>query len=94
MQKSMGIDSIVLVREASKANWVRSCRVLRPLLLEFGDRLVARGLIEGRDDVFWLMDEEVGLAIEGKLDQQTARAGRRPCATGPSLASRPGARGG
>jgi len=61
------------MRESSKANWVRCDRLLRKPTLELGRRFVERGLIEQRDDIFWLLVSEVEEAAGGG-DAMTLRA--------------------
>ncbi|HEY7293598.1 MAG TPA: PEP-utilizing enzyme [Dehalococcoidia bacterium] len=56
------------MRESSKANWVRCDRLLRKPTLELGRRFVERGLIEQRDDIFWLLVTEVEEAANGGGD--------------------------
>jgi rifampicin phosphotransferase len=75
-----GAQKFTRMRESSKANWVRANRTLRPPLLELGRRLVDRGVIVDRDDIFWLIDTEAEEAVFGRLDPaigRTAPARRR-----------------
>ncbi len=58
-------------REGVKATWARACRNYRPLVLEMGRRLAARGIIAEREDVWFLRWSELQQAGAGRL---TARA--------------------
>jgi phosphohistidine swiveling domain-containing protein len=46
---------------------------MRRIFLALADHLVARGDIDQRDDIFYLMHAQVRQAIEGKLDANAAR---------------------
>lgn len=49
----------IALREALKSQAVRNLAVARGLLLALGDRLVGRGLLEGRGDVFFCLAQEL-----------------------------------
>jgi phosphohistidine swiveling domain-containing protein len=69
-----GAQKFTRLRESSKANWVRADRTLRRPCLEIGRRLVKQGALDQPDDVFWLLEDEVARAINGKLNAKKTRA--------------------
>jgi len=56
------------VRENAKNGAVRNLAIVRRALLELGARFAGRGLIDARDDVFFLTFEELSPAIGNRLD--------------------------
>ncbi len=68
-----GAQRFTRMRESTKANWVRLCRLLRRPLRELGSRFAERGLIEQADDIFWLVESEVNAALDNRLAATTAR---------------------
>jgi len=69
-----GSQRFARLREASKANWVRSLRPLRAPLLELARRFRERGLIADRDDFWYLLDTEVERGTRGDLTVAEAQA--------------------
>lgn len=61
-------------REEAKSLFVRAYEPMRRVVLEIGDRLVARGALESRDDVFRLTWEEAELLLTGGWSHDGARA--------------------
>ncbi len=55
-----------VVRENLKSMAVRCWAVVRFVLLELGERLVARRILESRDDIFFLSLEEIDLVRRGE----------------------------
>ncbi len=72
-----GSQRFARLREASKANWVRSLRPVRAPLLELARRFTAGGLIAEPDDFWYLLADEVERAVQGRLDTAEARASVR-----------------
>jgi pyruvate,water dikinase len=68
-----------LFRENLRSQGVRCARYVRRMLLELGERLVARGVLDARDDIFFLHMEELGPACDGRagLDARRTVAVRR-----------------
>ncbi|RJP64696.1 MAG: hypothetical protein C4532_18815 [Candidatus Abyssobacteria bacterium SURF_17] len=56
----------VLIRENLKNVAVRYLAAVRLVLLALGDRLASRGILENRDDIFYLSMEEVELVALGE----------------------------
>ena len=52
-------------RQTAKSEAVRWIAHLRQMLLELGERLARRGVLERRDDVFFLQMDELGRAVAG-----------------------------
>ncbi|HLZ70775.1 MAG TPA: PEP-utilizing enzyme, partial [Dehalococcoidia bacterium] len=69
-----GSQRFARLREASKANWVRSLRPVRAPLLELARRFVARGLIADLDDFWYLLADEVERGVQGELAAGEAHA--------------------
>ena len=61
-------------RESSKANWARACRTQRPPVVELAKRLVAQGVLDDAEDVWFLRLPELRQAAEGALDAAAAKA--------------------
>ncbi len=68
-----GAQKFTRMRESTKANWVRYCRILRRPMLELGKRFTARGLLERPDDVFWLLEAEVAAAVASQLTASASK---------------------
>ena len=52
-------------RERTKACWVRSVRLSRPILLELGNRMAAQGVCSEQADVFYVTLSEAGNFVHG-----------------------------
>ncbi len=66
-----------LAREEVGYTYARFYALFRPAFLEAGARLVARGLLDGPDDVFLLTLTELRAALTGRLPEARSLAGRR-----------------
>lgn len=69
-----GSQRFARMREASKANWVRSLRPVRAPLLELARRFRERGLIAELDDIWYLLDTDVERGTRGELTAAEAQA--------------------
>ncbi len=67
------------IRENFKSELIRALAVLRRALLEMGDRLVRRGILSDRDDIFFLDLAEIDPMRQGQatFDVKAAVAARR-----------------
>lgn len=68
-----GAQQFTRLREASKANWVRSARPIRRPLRELARRLADRGVIAGAGDFWFLTIDDVRAAVRRTLTPQQAR---------------------
>lgn len=62
-----------VVRENVKSEAIRWIDAIRRNVLELGDRLTARGVIRGRDDIFFLSLDEVGPVSAGMVEFDVRR---------------------
>jgi pyruvate,water dikinase len=61
-------QKFVRLREFTKANCIRAIRPGRRIMLALGEHFQQRGLLSSRDDVFFLLAQEIDAAIAGTLD--------------------------
>jgi len=67
----------VVTREESLSYHERLCGALRRLVLELGARLAAGGQISQADDVFYILESELGAAARGQRDLKPQIARRK-----------------
>jgi pyruvate,water dikinase len=70
---------LVRLREFTKSNCIRGIRPGRQVMLSLAGQLVGKGVLETRDDAFYLFADEVDEALAGKLGAAEAaeRVARR-----------------
>jgi pyruvate,water dikinase len=56
-----------LLREAFSAVYARGLSLIRATFLGLGDRIVARGYLHERNDIFYLYEEEIHQCVAGQL---------------------------
>jgi pyruvate,water dikinase len=61
------------MRETYRSELVRQWAVLRRMLLELGNRLTEKGILNDRDDIFFLRAGEIQDVTEGRIDAPSAR---------------------
>lgn len=61
------IQEFIVIRENLKTTWVRGISAMRFLYLTIAEKLVEKGMLENRDDIFYLKMIEVSDIIAGNL---------------------------
>jgi pyruvate,water dikinase len=61
------------MRETYRSELVRQWALLRRMLLELGNRLTGKGILNDRDDIFFLRAGEIQDVTEGRIDAASAR---------------------
>jgi phosphohistidine swiveling domain-containing protein len=61
------------IRENVKNRFILAVAVMRRVLLELGQRLTARGILSGTDDIFFVLKQELDGVVDGTIDRQEIR---------------------
>ena len=68
------IQNLIVTRENLKTTWVRGISAMRVIYLEIAERFVKKGILQNRDDIFYLKMTEVSDIIAGTFEKEKLTA--------------------